>query len=394
MPLKRLVTSAAILVLGCSDAATDGGIEVPEFSGPLPPALTGAPPGNGSVDTNAPPVVGSTDGAGPDTATNGTDVNGSQGAGQPSNEGQNAGDVPLANEGDNSGNNNSGNNNSGSAGTPGTDQGTSTPVDGQNGGAEQPPGGVDQGGDDGTPVTEVEPPPEEPPPVVYPALDCNAPPPTLTAGNQACAVNASGNVDGQSWFMWYSGQNGCMTPYAGAGGAFRANWNNSGDFLARMGIQWDETQTFDQLGTIGADLRFTKTGSAGGYSFIGIYGWSNDPLVEYYIVENSYGNGPAVPFGGTQRGTANVDGATYRIYTAQKNNQPSIHGTANFTQVFSVRQSPRECGHVSISQHFQQWQGMGINLGKMYEARVLVEAGGGSGSIDFQTARVTASTGN
>jgi hypothetical protein len=189
--------------------------------------------------------------------------------------------------------------------------------------------------------------------------------------------------------MWYSGSNGCMTPYEGLGGAFRATWNNSGDFLARMGQQWDETQTFQQLGTIGADIAFTKTGTGGSYSFIGVYGWSNDPLVEYYIVENSFGNGPATPYATTQRGTVNLDGGTYRIYTGTKNNQPSIHGTATFLQVFSVRQTPRECGHVSVSDHFRQWQTMGINLGKMYEARVLVEAGGGSGSINFTTSRVT-----
>jgi hypothetical protein len=31
-----------------------------------------------------------------------------------------------------------------------------------------------------------------------------------------------------------------------------------------------------------------------------------------------------------------------------------------------------------------------MNLGKMYEAKILVEVGGGSGSIDFTTATVTA----
>jgi hypothetical protein len=31
-----------------------------------------------------------------------------------------------------------------------------------------------------------------------------------------------------------------------------------------------------------------------------------------------------------------------------------------------------------------------MTLGKMYEAKVLVEVGGGSGSIDFTTATVTA----
>jgi hypothetical protein len=205
----------------------------------------------------------------------------------------------------------------------------------------------------------------------------------------SCAVNAGGAVDGQRWFMWYSGANGCITTYPNRA-AFTATWNNSGDYLARIGLQFDETKTFDQYGTLGADLSFTKTGTAGGYSFIGIYGWSNDPLVEYYIVENSFANGPATPFATTQRGTFTVDGASYRVYSGTKTNQPSIHGTANFQQFFSVRQTPRQCGHVSITEHFKQWASMGMPLGKMYEARILVEAGGGSGSATFSTAYVTA----
>jgi len=204
----------------------------------------------------------------------------------------------------------------------------------------------------------------------------------------SCAVNAGGTVDGQRWFMWYSGSGGCVTTYDRA--AFKATWNNSGDYLARMGLQFDETKTFDQYGTVGADLSFTKTGTAGGYSFIGIYGWSNNPLVEYYIVENSFGNGPATPYATTQKGTINVDGASYKVYVGTKTNQPSLHGTANFQQFFSVRQTPRQCGHVSISEHFKQWANMGMNLGKMSEARILVEAGGGSGSATFSTAYVTA----
>jgi hypothetical protein len=172
-------------------------------------------------------------------------------------------------------------------------------------------------------------------------------------------------------------------------GAFRAEWNNPSDFLARIGFWFDETQTFEELGEIGADMAFTKQGSAGGFSFIGIYGWTLDPLVEYYIVEDSYGNGPAQPFNTQQRGSFDMDGAQYNIYSGNRVNLPSIIGDANFTQVLSVRQSPRQCGHVSISEHFRQWQSMGINLGVAKEAKILVEAGGGNGSITFSHANVT-----
>ena len=36
------------------------------------------------------------------------------------------------------------------------------------------------------------------------------------------------------------------------------------------------------------------------------------------------------------------------------------------------------------------WAGFGLTLGKMEEARILVEVGGGNGTINFTTATVTA----
>lgn len=217
-------------------------------------------------------------------------------------------------------------------------------------------------------------------------VNCSGQP--LTGGSQHCSSNASGTANSYTWTIWSSGSGGCMTTY-GTGAAYKATWNNSGDFLAREGFQWDETKTHDQLGTISADFAYTKTGSGGGYSFIGIYGWSNNPLVEYYIVEDWYGSGPPTG-GGAKQGTLDVDGGTYDIYTHTQNNQPSIHGNATFPQFFSVRRTARQCGHISISEHFKKWGSLGMNLGKMYEAKILVEVGGGSGSIDFSTASMSA----
>ena len=368
MSFKRLVTSAVIAIVGCSDAATDNvdGSQVPPFE-----SVNGFTEPTGSQGANAADEAMS-----PAPAASGTAADDSPSDATPTTEDPSP-SLPVAPSSNDTGNAN---------GAP------STPPASQTEPTTPPPASDGMNADTGEqPATGMNGPPAPPPPPVIPPLDCGSPPPASTGGTQACTVNASGSVLGQSWFMWYSGSGGCTTTYNGDRPAFRATWNNSGDFLARMGLQWDETQTHEQIGTIGADLAFTKAGSAGGYSFIGIYGWSNDPLVEYYIVENSFANGPATPYATTQRGTFNVDGATYRVYSGTKNNQPSIHGTANFQQLFSVRQTPRQCGHVSISEHFKQWQSMGMNLGKMYEARILVEAGGGSGSIDFTHANVTLS---
>jgi hypothetical protein len=201
-------------------------------------------------------------------------------------------------------------------------------------------------------------------------------------------MNTQGNLPGSySYQLWSNGVGmGCMTTY-GVGAQFSANWSNVGDFLARAGLGWNSTKTFTQLGTIAADFAETKTGSAGGFSYIGIYGWSENPLHEYYIVEDWFG---ARPVPGTKMGTIMVDGGAYDVLTHTQVNQPTIMGNnATFVQFWSVRQSARTCGHISISQHFEQWASMGMQLGNMEEARILVEVGGGTGSIDFTNATVT-----
>ena len=48
----------------------------------------------------------------------------------------------------------------------------------------------------------------------------------------------------------------------------------------------------------------------------------------------------------------------------------------------------RSCGHISISEQFKRWGDKGLKLGKMEEARILVEAMNNSGSIEFTTATV------
>jgi len=215
--------------------------------------------------------------------------------------------------------------------------------------------------------------------------------PALTSGTQHCSSNQTGTVGSFGWSIWSSGSGGCITP-SGNTAAFKATWANAGDFLARMGFQWNETKTYDQFGDVSADYAYTKTGTAGGYSFIGIYGWSNNPLIEYYIVDDWFGTGSAPTGGGTLKGTFSSDSGTYKVYTHQQVNQPSIHGTTTFMQFFSIRQTPRQCGHISISDHYKEWKSLGMDLGKMYEAKLLIEAGGGSGSIDYSVGTMTSGT--
>ena len=199
--------------------------------------------------------------------------------------------------------------------------------------------------------------------------------------------SATGNVGSSPYHyeIWYQGGNNSMTSYDN--GTFKASWSGTNDFLARVGFKYDEKSTYEDVGPIDAYFNWKKDGSAGGYNYIGIYGWTVDPLVEYYIVDDWY-NKPGA-YLGQKKGEFTVDGDTYEIYQNTRVQQPSIKGTQTFPQYFSVRRSARSCGHIDVTAHFKKWESMGMQMGKMYEAKVLVEAGGGSGSFDVTYFRMT-----
>jgi hypothetical protein len=182
-----------------------------------------------------------------------------------------------------------------------------------------------------------------------------------------------------------------MTVY-GVDAKFSATWTNVEDFLARIGLGFDETKTPAQIGTISADFAETKTGNSG-LVYVGIYGWSVNPLREYYIIDDWGSSKPGgVASDGTSRtnmGTITVDGEIYDVWKHTRTNKPAITGdNQTFDQYFSVRQTARQCGHVSISEHFSKWAGLGMQLGNLEEAKLLVEAQNSSGTIDFTTATV------
>lgn len=220
-------------------------------------------------------------------------------------------------------------------------------------------------------------------------VDCNAAP--LTGGTARTSANAQGTAAGLNWSIWSNGTAGTITTYSTP--AFSASWNNSGDFLARLGLEWGNSgKTYDQLGTITAQFAETKTGTAGGFSYVAIYGWSTNPCIEYYIIDDSFNRMPVNPGNTTNKGTAAIDGATYTLYTRPTTGTGGSRcaGVTSWTQFYSVRQTARQCGQISITEHFKAWAAAGMTLGTLLEAKVLIEVGGGTGSIDFTTARVTA----
>lgn len=222
-------------------------------------------------------------------------------------------------------------------------------------------------------------------------VDCNATLPT--GGTDHCGQNTQGSAGGQSWSLWSNAinGNGCITTFSTP--AFSARWNNNSDFLARIGLEFgNASKTYDQYGTLKADFSYKKSGSAGGYSYIGIYGWTNNPCVEWYIVDDRYGTMPFNAYNSTLKGTVQIDGADYKLFSNKTNGTGGSRcsGVSQWDQFWSIRQSARQCGTITISDHFKAWEGAGMKMGGLLEAKILVETGGGTGNIEFPVAKVTA----
>ncbi len=119
-----------------------------------------------------------------------------------------------------------------------------------------------------------------------------------------------------------------------------------------------------------------STSRSGGTVLVSVYGWSKNPLVEYYIQEYTSDNKGSAQ--GTKVGTVESDGSVYDVWKHTQVNQPSISGTTTFTQYISNRRDPRPgSGTITTKTHFDAWAGLGLKLGSM-DYQVLATEGWGN----------------
>ncbi|KAK7943844.1 uncharacterized protein PG986_012957 [Apiospora aurea] len=161
-----------------------------------------------------------------------------------------------------------------------------------------------------------------------------------------------------------------------SGNGYSVQFSGAQDFVVGKG--WNT----------GARRNITFSGSttaSSGTVLVAVYGWSTNPLVEYYVQEYANGQGTAQ---GTQMGTYQADGSTYTIWKHTQVNQPSIQGTSTFDQYISVRQQARPGGgSVSMGTHFDAWAAKGMKLGSLNYQTVSTEGWGSAGGSSQYTVK-------
>ena len=193
-----------------------------------------------------------------------------------------------------------------------------------------------------------------------------------------------GEKDGYTYELWNQNSEGraCIALYDNA--LFGGEWDGVENYLARRGLSYNKTKEHQEIGVFSTiyDCNY-QPDSASGNSYLSVYGWTVNPLIEYYIIEDWRNWTPSKSANATLKGAFAMNGSIYDVYENTRVNKPSIIGKTTFQQYFSIRRDSRNKGKINISEHFNMWEELGLKMGKISEVSFVVEGYKSKGKFEF-----------
>lgn len=167
---------------------------------------------------------------------------------------------------------------------------------------------------------------------------------TRQSGYVADEAGRTGTSNGYFWSLYNEGGTANITQ--GNGGNFSISYSGCADIVGGKG--WNPGSA--------RNIGYNIGSTTGSFDFIGIYGWTTNPLIEYYVCES--GNNIN---GNVTVNTMSSDGHNYTFVKNTRYNAPSIIGTATFTQYIDKWGGATNGTNrnVNMANHINNWRSRG-----------------------------------
>jgi endo-1,4-beta-xylanase len=121
-------------------------------------------------------------------------------------------------------------------------------------------------------------------------------------------------------------------------------------------------------------VNYTANYNPTGNSYLALYGFSQNPFVEFYVVEAFAAHNPSDNAAHSFYGYHTSDGAQYELWSKYN---------GNLRQYFSVRRTNRRGGTITFNNHYRAWAAAGLPLGNLQNTFIVVEGQQGTGNADI-----------